>query len=102
MTGAGSQQRGIVRRKISKTSVMKNSHDPGRLGPPFPTQEKGLARRGAMVKGHCPWVGFPLFSAGHILHLPHTSPSSRLSGGPGRPPMTPSQDWRGGLRGDLC
>lgn len=93
MTGADSQQRGIVRRRVSKTSVMKNTHDPGRLGAPAPTREKeGAYLRGRWVKGHCPWMGFPLFSAGHILHLPPTSPSPCLSGGPGLPPMTPSQD----------
>lgn len=103
MTGADSQQRGIVRRRVSKTSVMNNTHDPGRLGPPAPTQEKeGACLRGRWVKGHCPWMGFPLFSAGHILHLPHTSPSPCLSGGPGLPPMTPSQDWRGGVSEETC
>lgn len=49
MTGADSQQRGIVRRRVSKTSVMKNTHDPGRLGAPAPTREKeGACLRGEM------------------------------------------------------
>lgn len=42
MTGTGSQQRGIVRR-VSKTSLMKMTHGPGRLSCLSPTQEKGLA-----------------------------------------------------------
>lgn len=42
MTGTGSQQVGIVRR-VSKTSLVKITHGPGRLSCPSPTQEKGLA-----------------------------------------------------------
>lgn len=42
MTGTGSQQGGIVRR-VSKTSLVKTTHGPGRLSCLSPTQEKGLS-----------------------------------------------------------
>lgn len=52
MTGAGSQQGAIVRR-VSKTSVMENTHGPGRLSCPSRPKRKGLLS-GRWVKGHCP------------------------------------------------
>lgn len=69
MTGAGGQQRGMVRRRVGQTPMRESTHHPGGLGPRPPPKRRGLLG-GRWVKGHWPRTGFPLFSTGHIPRCP--------------------------------